>query len=231
MRKGLLAILGALSGLVMLLIFAVCITFQCITVQGTQVLQPVKQTNPFPRAVTDTELFALQLVRYEGPFWEDNSNETVAGVAALVIENRGCILASFGAVVLEWEKETLVFEFSALPAGERVLVLEKDRQPLPGAPPEKCYGWTRGEYPENMGHVVIEENGGASIEVINKTSGQIPVVQICYKTRDRGSGMLLGGISYTVEVRNLRPRERRLLTPYHYICGNSTVVRILTYVE
>ena len=229
MRRGLLTALSVVLGMVCMLIFGVHMVIQCIPVQASQPRREAAAKS-FPRAVEGTELKVQHLVSYEGPFWEDGSEEKVAGVAALLVENTGGMMVAHGAVVLEWEERTLVFELSALPPGSRVLVLEKDRQSYQNANPTQCYGWTQKEYPENMGHVTVEDIGGMTMAVVNHTNGRIDAVQICYKTRS-GSGIFIGGISYTVEVKNLRPGERRLMKPYRYVCGNSAVVSILAYTE
>lgn len=230
MRKGLLAVFSGGIGCVMMVVFSLSIAWQCIPVYAAQTLQLQDPLVTLPCGVEGTELIAKHLVHYEGPYWESGGQE-VAGVAALLVENAGCLMVAHGAVILQWGADTLVFELSSLPPGERVLVLEKDRQTAPQARPDQCYGWVKQEYPENMGHVTVEAVGGTTMAVVNRTAGEIPLVQICYKTRDPGSGIFLGGISYTVEVRNLRPGEKRLLSPYRYVCGHSAVVRVLTYVE
>ena len=174
---------------------------------------------------------ALRLACYQGPFWEDGTGDTVTNVAALTVENTGGQMISQGAVVLEWEHRQLVFEVSAIPPGEKVLVLEQDRQALPAGFPDRCYGWTQQIYPENMGHVTAEDSGESALVITNHTTDVIPVVTICYKSRARDRNLYYWGVSYSVEVRDLQPGEKRVLTPWRYICGSSDVVQILTYTE
>lgn len=228
MRKVTITIICAVLGGTFLGLFGVCVIWQCIDVEAMEFCQPIAV--PFPCSVTGTELTALQLARYEGPFWEDNTETEVADVAALVIENGGTFLAE-GAVILEWEQERMVFEFYDLPPGDRVLILEKDRKRFRLGTPLACYGWDREAYHENMGHVSAEDAGGAAMAVTNRTNGIVPVTQISYKTRDPGSGMFIGGISYRVQVRNLLPGERRIVAPYHYASGSSEILYVITWVE
>lgn len=229
MRRGLLAVLSVSWGCACLLLFGFGILCQWLLIHARPFSAP--PTPSFPMKVEGTTLQVRQLLRYEGPFWEDGTAETVDGVAAVMVENTGGEFVSRGAIVLQWEGQTLVFELYVLPPGERMLVLEKDRQELPKTQPELCYGWSYGEYPEYVGQVSVEEAGGVTMTVENRSGERIPLVQICYKTRNRESGIFLGGIAYTVEVRNLRPGERRQVTPFRYVCGNSEVVRIQTYYE
>ena len=228
MRKGLLTVLSVGFGCMFLLLFGISIACQCLSVPKLLQQSNGNVSQSYPVAVEGTPLLVRQMVCYEGPFWEDGTAASVERVAALLVENTGGEFVSRGAIVLQWEEQTLVFELYVLPPGEKVLVLEKDRQNLPETQPEMCYGWSQGEYPEYVPWIGIEEGGGTTMVVENRSSDRIPLVQICYKTRNQSSGIFLGGIAYTVEVRNLRPGERRLLTPFHYVCENSEVVRVQT---
>ena len=181
----------------------------------------------YPRSVMGTELLATATIRYDGPFWEDGSNEEVSGVAALVVENQGGLLVSSGAVILELGKDRMVFELSFLPPGGRVLVLEKDRKPYSHQTPITCYGWTQEEYPENPGLVSVESVGLSGLTLTNHTGCTVPGVEVQYKNYDQESGMFLGGISYCLMEKDLMPRETRMLTPACYSAWESRVVRIL----
>ena len=230
MRKWLLAVLSVSFGCISLLLFGITVGCQCLLLRP----HPGREGDAaaaFPMVVEDTPLLALGLMPYEGPFWEAGTAAAVVNTAALLVENTGGEFVSCGAVVLQWGETTLVFELYVLPPGEKVLVLEKDCQVLPETLPDRCYGWSRGEYPEHTGGITVEDAGGVTMAVVNNGSDRVPLVQICYKTRNRDSGVFLGGIAYTVEVKNLRPGERRLLSPFRYVCGNSEVVRIQTFPE
>ena len=231
MRKGMLAVISGGFGSVMMVLFGLCIAWQCAPVQAAQTDAPAPLPLAFPLTVTGTELTALQIADYEGPFWEDGSRDEVVRVAALLVENTGDMMISRGAVVLQWETEMMVFELFMLPPGQRVLVLEKDRQLRREGVPSQCYGWTSREYNENMGQVTVEELGGMTLAVVNRTADVIPVTTICYKTRDSASGIYIGGIAYTLEVRQLQPGERRLLVPENYAYGHSRILSINTWVE
>jgi len=220
-----LAVTSAGIGGMLLALFCVSIAWQYVNAQELP-----SAVIPFPCEIVGSDMQALQLVRYEGPFWEDDSETEVVDVAALVIQNTGGYIAK-GAVVLEWGEDRMVFELYDLPQGERILVLEKDRQRFRQGTPSGCYGWETEAYPEYAGHVTVEDAGGMYMAVTNCTDSEIPVVQVSYKTCDPGSGIFIGGISYSVEVRNLQPGESRMVSPYHYASGSSRVVQILTWVE
>ena len=223
MRKTMLAVISTMTFSIMTGLFIVCIGFQCMPVQARTLLQ-------FPCAVEGTELMALQLASYEGPFLEDRSEREVVNTAALVVENTGGFLAS-GAVILEINDMRMVFELFDLPPGARVLVLEKDGRQFTTGTLTGCYGWDMEWHPEDMGHIGAEDAGGMTLAVTNHTAGTVPVARICYRTQDPGSGMFLGGVSYSIEVRDIQPGERRLVTPPYYASGSSKILYVTNWVE
>jgi hypothetical protein len=174
-----------------------------------------------------TCLLAVETIRYDGPYWEDGSNEQVSDVAALVVENQGGLLIFGGAVIVETGNERMVFEFSFLPPEEKVLVLEKDRKPFSYQTPIACYGWIREEYPENPGLVSVEPMGLGGLRLINHTAATVPAIEVQYKNYDPEKGMFLGGISYCVTEEDLMPKECRLLSPANFSARESRIVRIL----
>lgn len=222
-----LAVGSAATGVVLLLLFGVYILWQCTPAWVSTYPESLLQ---FPCPVSGTELVALQLVPYEGPFLEDAACREVVNTAALVLENTGSFLAT-GAVVLEMGETRLVFELFDLPPEGKVLVLEKDGQPFTVGALSDCYGWEMEWYPEDMGHVIAQDAGGMLLTVNNLSDDVIPVSRICYRTRDPGSGMFLGGVSYSIEIRDLKPGEQRTVTPPHYASGSSKILYVTTWVE
>ena len=227
MRKAMLAAISAGMSGILLVMFLISVAWQWGHVHAQEL---PAESLAFPCGIADSDMRAVQLVRYEGPFWEDDSETETVDTAALVIENTGGYLAE-GAVVLEWEDVRMVFELYDVPPDGKVLVLEKDRQRFRKGVPLACYGWETEAYPENSGSVTVEDAGGMCMTVTNNTDAILPVVQICYKSCDPGSGMFIGGISYRVDVRDLLPGERRHISPYHYASGSSKVVQVITWVD
>ena len=223
MRRAMLLILGFGAGGIMLLLLVVVVKGQ---VSGEAIKAFLPYDTFYPRSVMGTDLLAVTALEYDGPFWEDGSNEEVSGVAALVVENQGGLLVSSGAVILELEKEWLVFEISFLPPGGKVLVLEKDRKRYSYGTNVTCYGWTREEYPEDVGLVSVESMGLNGLLLTNNTGCTVPGVQIHYKNYNTETGMFLGGISYCVTEEDLMPKEIRLLNPLQFAARESRIVSI-----
>lgn len=180
--------------------------------------------NFYPHTVMGTNLLALELQEYDGPFWEDGSNEEVFDIAALVVENQGGLMVAGGAVIVEMDAQRLVFEFSFLPPGGKALVLEKDRKRCPYETPIACYGWAREEYPENPGLVRVETVGLTGLYITNYTGCTVPGVEIHYKNYDNEKAMYIGGITYLVSEKDLMPREIRRVEPPNFASRESRVV-------
>lgn len=186
-----------------------------------------RQELELPLAVEGTQLVAVELAEYEGPFWEDGSGQEVAGICALVIENRGGIMASQGAVTLETEDARLVFEFSCLPPGARVLVPERNRAPAVQGGILLCKGWSAGIYPEITGAVTARAGGMDSLVLTNHTTQPIPNVTVIYKSYDRESDMYIGGVSHSLFLERLQSGESRIVNPPTYAAPYSKVVCVL----
>ena len=220
MRRAMLLIVGFGAGGSVFALLVLSVAVQCAakpTFCYTEIA--------FPCAVEGTQLQALKMVSYEGPFWEDRTDEEVALVAALLIENTGILPIARGAVILEWDGHYMVFELYDLPPGAQVLVLEKDRQAYCQRFPMRCYGWEQESYPEIHSGIVVQEGG--VLKLVNTTEGVIPKVSLRFKSYDPVSGFFVGGITYSTEVVCLQPGEVREIFPYHYSYGYSKVVSII----
>ena len=73
-------------------------------------------------------IMAIRLVSFDGPFYEDRSEEEIIGVAALELKNNGDTLVEYVEAVVYQENRQLRFEATYIPPGGSVLVLEKDAQ-------------------------------------------------------------------------------------------------------
>lgn len=224
MRRLLLLILGFGAGGWMAVLLIGSVQAQS---EGAETIAFWQCDTFYPRSVMGTDLLAVGTIRYDGPYWEDGSNDMVSGITALVVENQGGLLVTGGAVIVEMGKERMVFEFSFLPPGGKALILEKDRKPFSYQAPITCYGWTSEEYPENPGLVSVEFMGLSGLSLTNHTGCTVPEIEVQYKNYDPETGMFMGGITYCVQEKELLPREVRTVNPAHFSARESRVVRIL----
>ena len=225
MRKMMLAVVIAVSGLGMLLLFGTVVWLQWMPGDA----KPLRELE-FPMVVPDTELLVLLLTEYRGPFLEKPDSGLTVTSAAILVENGGGMFLSAGAVVLQRGQEQLVFEVRDLPPGEKVLVLEKDAQSYTGAAGWNCFGWTREEYPEDWGWVKTEQLS-QGLAVTNTSDQWLPTVELTWKRRSDSAEAFVGGISFQCSLQALSPGETRILPLSHYEKDRIQVVKTIVHWE
>lgn len=182
-----------------------------------------------PLEVEDTPMIAVELVAYDGPFWEDGSGEKVAGVCALVIENTGGTMICQGEVALQTRDSVLEFSFSWLPPDAKILVPERNRASAGVYMLSGCSGWCMTMYPENTGAVTVYEQGMGQLAFVNHSTQIIERVEAVFKSWDPEAQMYIGGSACTVYVDRLLPGEERPTLPWRYVSGYSKVVCVFLH--
>ena len=178
----------------------------------------------------DSGLVAQKLTEYEGPYREDGSDEPVSGVAALMLYNTGSRDISSAMVTVKQGHQVLHFYVTWLPAGQKVLVLEYDRQMYLDAPVTDCASsGVRWEpfYPEDS-MIWITEEGELALTVVNCSAEAARHVRLRYKTYIEDGDFYLGGFTYSVYVGDLASGECRTVYPGHYARDTSGLVAVLT---
>ena len=188
-------------------------------ISGTMGVSQIK----IPYRVEQSALVVLELRRYDGPFVEDGSRRLVQDVAAVVLYNDGGKLVERGAVKLQQGDETLVFAFSMLPPGGRLLVLEKSGKRYSSQSVNSCFGWAVAG--ETDSRIRTEEVGRTSLALTNITTEKVKEAWVYYKDYDPVQRLLVGGISYRVHISHLQPGYRATVAAFGYLSGNSMVIQ------
>ena len=182
-----------------------------------------------PCEIAGCDLVAEQLLRYDGPFFENGSREEVTDVAALILRNAGEEGVEAATIFLFQEGNRLVFEATQIPPGAAVLVLERDCKLYTGEPLVDCSGFAEKEstgwFPNAF--VAIQNTDMGSISVMNRTDQHMQGIRLYYKTAYEGGLFYLGGITYETEIGELAPGEHAYASPEHYASGSSKIVRVL----
>lgn len=85
-----------------------------------------------PPLVELSDDLAIQYISgYAGVYMEDGTNEVVSDVLMIVLENTSSQDLQLARVSIEYSNFTAEFEVTNLPAGEKVVALEKNRHPVP----------------------------------------------------------------------------------------------------
>lgn len=181
---------------------------------------------PYP--VEGTSLIALYLAMYEGPYMEDGTDEYVAGVAAIALENPGEFGIECASIVLKWKNGEYVFEATCIPPKSSVLVLEKNRQMYMDAQWTRCYGNQKvlqGSW--NGSGVFAADYGLGELTITNLSDEVIKNITIYHKSYLSPPDIYVGGASYETYILQLMPGETIRVMPTHYAVGSSKITRIV----
>lgn len=145
----------------------------------------------------------LHIGKYTGMYMEDGTNETVTNVMMVILENTGNQDLQLARIYIDYPEFTAEFEATNLPAGEKVVLLEKNRQEVTAESYTDIQVKNVVYYQEPMSlqeeRIKIEGSNG-TLKVTNISEENITEdIYIYYK--HSASDLLYGGITYRVTVR------------------------------
>lgn len=180
----------------------------------------------FPYSIPGTELIAQNLVSYEGPFLENDSQQEVVDIAALVLYNAGEQTVDEVQVVLKREKDSFTFHATCIPPESSVMVLEQDGKRCIFPSFSDCTGTLSSKKIEWMGQgsVGIQPRSMGSVSVTNHMEKPIERFVLYYKPYLEESEMYLGGKSYTCPVGSMEPGQTTEVVLHHYAQGYSQII-------
>lgn len=181
----------------------------------------------FPYVLRNTGLIAEYLAQYEGPFLEDDVQEPVSGVAALMVYNPGNQYVESVQIALHCGQRELRFSLSHLPPRSRVLVLENSGQPFTEESVTDC-SWDAIQYlqQEDRDEICVTEEAGKLVTA-NRSSGEYASVTLYYKQYSSDGDFFVGGRTYSYSIEMLHAGEERAVVPYRYVTGYSRIVAII----
>ena len=185
----------------------------------------------FPCKVPGYGLVIEKMDPYTGMFVEDGSNGNVENVAMLLVRNDGDYPVEYTQICVAYGQENLLFDISALPVGESLVVQEKEGKALPESVPASATALVvqRAEMEMSQEKVQVTDNGDNTLTVRNLTDKTIPTVRVFYKYYMEEEGIFVGGIAFTVRLTRLGAGESITIQPSHYTSKTSRVVMVLTY--
>lgn len=154
----------------------------------------------------DYQIAIRRLNAYDGPFLEDGSDETVSNVLALQFRNDGEQDVQYAEYVFDINGEEVAFKLSNLPAGQRCVVLAANRHAFNANEVLKLKSRlvAHVDYlPTADDQLLLVNNGDDTITVMNLTDHEIPLARVFYKTYYAEQESFIGGITYSVELKNL----------------------------
>ncbi len=195
----------------------------------------VRQTETQPEM---TELLPKELSQglvihhisgYAGIYMEDGTDEVVSDVMMLVLENTADKDLQLARIRIEYSDFTAEFEVTNIPAGEKVVALEKNRHPKTAEACLSAEAYNVVFYPEAMSlredRIQITGTAG-SLEVTNISGTDIQGdIYVYYK--NSATDLLYGGITYRVRVQGgLAAGETQQVIAGHYTAENSRLLLV-----
>lgn len=179
-----------------------------------------------PVHIDQSGIVLESLQKYDGPYFEDRTNDYVQGIASAVFINAGnkCLESAFIEVCLEGG--SYVFEVTMLPPGMRVLVLERDKSVYLHGSVISCTISDR--YTETIVDepLFIENLQDGSCRLKNLSFFDISELSVFHKRWSEEMGMYLGGISYKTLIVNFQSGDELAITPGYTFPENSQIVCI-----
>lgn len=154
----------------------------------------------------DYQIAIRRLNAYTGPFFEDGSDADVSNVLALQFRNDGAQAVQYAEYVFDINGEEVAFKLSNLPAGQRCVVLAANRHAFNAGEVLKLKSRMVAQVetlPTADDQLLLVNNSDNTITVMNLTDHNIPLARVFYKTYYAEQDSFIGGITYTVEIRNI----------------------------
>ena len=209
-----------------------------LTVAGAALRQPVtdtvvtvkkeEETLAFPFPIKGTPLQAERLVIYEGPMLEEESDEPLVDVLALLVRNTGEQEVRSAQILLKTEDATHRFTATHIPAGSKALLIEKDQTSWSAYRYTACSGRAVLAAEEGLSaeQVEVKEVGLGELEFTNNTDKTLTELCVYHKNFLAGMDICVGGITYRTKLNDLTPGESVRVMMDHYASGYSKIVRV-----
>lgn len=203
---------------------------------------PTNQTDQTqPTAVTETpdenilqtgflgsNLYITDIGKYTGVYMEDGSDEFVEDVLMLVLKNDGDNALQLARINLQYSDFTANFEVTNLPAGQSVVLLEKNRHAYVAESYSRATAENVSFFQEPMSlkEDMVEITGTkGAIMVENLTDEPLGEVYIYYK--NSAVDLLYGGITYRARVEpGLKPGRSYTVMTNHYYPNSCTILDV-----
>ena len=185
----------------------------------------------FPCQIPGYDLTIEKMAPYDGMFVEDGSNANIEKVAMLLVKNNGDFPVEYTQIRVVCGQEELLFDISALPAGEKLVVQEKTGKTLSESDATSATALVvqGADMEMSESKVQVIDNGDNTLTVKNLTNETIPTVRVFYKYYMENEQLFVGGIAFTVRVSRLSAGASVTVQPSHYTSQTSRVVMVLTY--
>lgn len=185
----------------------------------------------FPCQIPGYNITIEKMQPYNGIFVEDGSNANIENVAMLMVENNGNYPVEYTQIRVVCGQEELLFDISALPVGQKLVVQEKNGKTITQSKATSATALVvqRADMEMSESQVQVTDNGNNTLTVKNLTNELIPTVRVFYKYYMADEDLYVGGIAFTARISRLGAGASVTIQPSHYTSQTSRVVMVLTY--
>lgn len=199
----------------------------------TEPEQPTSQIKlPEPEdsqtAFLGDNLYITDIGNYTGAYMEDGSDEILTGILMIVLKNEGEAALQLARISLVYADFTANFEVTNLPAGESVVLLEKNRHPYVSdrylrATTENVVFF---QEPMSLQEDKVKITGTKGfLEVENLTDETMGQIYIYYK--NSAADLLYGGITYRARVDSgLKAGKKTTVQTNHFNPKTCTILNV-----
>lgn len=193
----------------------------------TTILEFPEEEN-WQTAFLGKNLYITDIGNYTGSYMEDGSDEFVSDVLMIVLKNEGETALQLARINLEYSDFTANFEVTNLPAGESVVLLEKNRHEY--VPDNYLRATAENvaffQQPMSLLEDQVKLTGAkGAIMVENLTDEVMGEIYIYYK--NSAVDLLYGGITYRARVdAGLKPGKNTTVMTKHYNPSTCTIVNV-----
>ena len=179
-------------------------------------------------AFLGNNLYITDIGNYNGAYMEDGSDEYVSEVMMIVLKNDSENALQLARISLEYSDFTAEFEATNLPAGESVVLLEKNRNKYVSGTylNAKADNVVFFQTPMSLKEDQVKLTGqNGSILVENLTDSPLGEVYIYYK--NSATDLYYGGITYRAKLEaGLKPGEEQSVATRHFYPNACTIVDV-----
>ncbi|WP_122638483.1 hypothetical protein [Romboutsia sp. Marseille-P6047] len=180
----------------------------------------------FPYKVPNANLSIEKIIKYDGDFLEDGSENTSKNVIGIIVKNTSDGFIQYGNLKLkDSNNEELEFEFSSVPSNSSIIVLEKSNKLFNE---NNSYTYSDNIVAERESISLMEDqvkidSTDGIIELQNISGKNISVAYVYYKQRIFTQD-LPGGITYRIRLENIKSGESAGGIANHYSIDDSDII-------
>lgn len=196
--------------------------------QPPETTEPPQKAIEFPCVLGNARLIVTDIVSFEGLTPESQQEIYVTDTLALLIYNPSKTGIVSATVTLTQGDKIWYFELSYLPAGSRVLVVERNHSAYEDGAFDSCQCeyFVKGDFATELPEVQItEENGNLSVKNLSDTP--IPSLTVYYKAYTPYDDFYVGGRAMAVHFGFLRPGETATQKAYGYAKDYSRIAAVV----